>query len=316
MPKQAYRGYNPSAGSIQIIARAIRICEAYERAGYNLTLRQLYYQFVARGWLPNNMQSYKRLGSIINDARLGGYIDWNHLVDRTRNLEKLAQWATPEIAMDSLARQFRTQMWRRQPEYVEVWVEKEALADVVSRPADRWFVPYFPCRGYVSQSEMWAAAQRLMTEEQRGKKTHIIHLGDHDPSGIDMTRDIEDRLWTFGSMVEVHRIALTMDQVEEHSPPPNPAKLTDARAEGYIEIYGDQSWELDALEPQMLDGLIEEHILRHLDRDLWDEDYEQMEHARSVLTAISRNWDDVSGFVRDNGWAATLITPDDEDGED
>ena len=302
MPKIAYSDTNFRGDSIKIIARAIAICEQYAAAGYNLTLRQLYYQFVARDWLPNNMQSYKRLGSIVNDARLAGYIDWDHLVDRTRNLAKLAQWETAESALYSLSVQFRTKMWERQPEYVEVWVEKEALADVVSRPADRWFVPYFSCRGYVSQSEMWAAARRLLEQERKGKKTHIIHLGDHDPSGKDMTRDIEDRLWLFRSGVEVHRIALNITQVQQYSPPPNPAKLTDSRAREYIEQFGYESWELDALEPQVLDDLIESTILDHLDRGLWDEDHEAMEAARSVLTALSNNWDDVAAHAAQMGW--------------
>lgn len=312
MPKTAYAYTNFSKGSLEVIVRANAICERYAAAGYNLTLRQLYYQFVSRDWLPNTQQSYKRLGSIVNDARMSGLIDWNHLVDRTRNLAKLAQWEGPESAMDSLAAQFRTRLWLRQPAYVECWVEKEALADVVSRPADRWFVPYFACKGYTSQSEMWSAAMRLKREEDKGKKTHIIHLGDHDPSGIDMTRDIEDRLWTFGSMVQVHRIALNMAQVDEYEPPPNPAKLTDSRAEGYIAEYGNESWELDALEPQVLDTLIEAEILRHLDRAMWDEDHAEMEAQRAVLTAISNSWDEVAGYLRDIG----ALPEDREDTDD
>jgi hypothetical protein len=305
VPKIAYSHTNFSKGSVEIIARAVAVCEQYAEAGYNLTLRQLYYQFVSRDWLPNNQQSYKRLGSIVNDARLAGLIDWNHLVDRTRNLEKLAQWDSPEEIVDAVARQYRTKLWESQPEYLEVWVEKEALADVVSRPADRWFVPYFPCKGYVSQSEMWAAAMRIKAQERNGKKAAIIHLGDHDPSGIDMTRDIEDRLWTFGSAVTVRRIALNMDQVEQYDPPPNFAKVTDSRAggeNGYIALYGEESWELDALEPQVLDALIEAEILRHLDRDRWDEDHAEMERERAVLTAISENWRELADYVRESGW--------------
>lgn len=302
MSKIAYKDWNPKSDALKIVARANAICEAYSRAGYNLTLRQLFYQFVSRDWLPNNMQSYKRLGTIVNDARLAGLIDWNHLEDRTRNLEKLAQWDTAESAVDSLAAQFRTRMWDAQPEYLEVWVEKEALADVVSRPADRWFVPYFPCRGYVSQSEMWRAAMRIKAEERKGKKALIIHLGDHDPSGVDMTRDIEDRLWTFGSNVTVNRIALNMDQVEQYSPPPNPAKITDSRATAYFSEFGYQSWELDALDPQTLDALIEGAILEHLDQDQWDADYAVMESDRAVLTAASANFREMAAWLRDRGY--------------
>lgn len=302
MPKLAYKDVNFRDDSLLMIRRANAVCVAYANQGYNLTLRQLYYQFVSRDWLPNTMQSYKRLGSIVNDARLAGLIDWNHLEDRTRNLAKLAMWSDPQDIMNSVVASYRTRMWDPQPEYVEVWVEKEALADVVSRPADRWFVPYFPCRGYVSQSEMWRAGQRLLAAEQKGKKTTIIHLGDHDPSGIDMTRDIRDRLYTFGSDVEVTRIALNMDQVEQYQPPPNPAKLTDSRSNDYVETYGYESWELDALDPATLDALIEDEILIHLDREMWDRDHAGMERERAVLRAISENWGELTDIVHGNGW--------------
>ena len=148
---------------------------------------------------------------------------------------------------------------------------------------------------------MWRAAQRLLEQERQGRKNHIIHLGDHDPSGIDMTRDIEDRLWTFGADVTVHRIALNMDQVLRYDPPPNPAKLTDARAGKYVEDHGYESWELDALEPAVIDQLIEDEILEHLDRDQWDLDHAQMESERAVLTAISQNWSSVAAHLRQSG---------------
>lgn len=302
MPKIAYASTNFSASSLDIIEHAIGICEDYAAQGYNLTLRQLYYQFVSRDLVPNTMQSYKRLGSIVNDARLAGLIDWDHLEDRTRNLAKLAMWESPESIVDAVARQYRTSLWDNQPWYVEVWVEKEALADVVSRPANRWLVPYFACRGYVSQSEMWRAAQRLTAREDAGQASVIIHLGDHDPSGIDMTRDIQDRLRTFGAKTDVTRIALNMDQVDRYQPPPNPAKITDSRAADYMENYGDQSWELDALDPATLDALIEGEILSYLDRRRWDDEHAAMEADRAVLVAASAHWGEVAGLIRASGW--------------
>jgi hypothetical protein len=310
MPKIDYVSRRFGDEALEVIARADVLCTQYAAQGYNLTLRQLYYQFVSRGWIPNTQQSYKRLGSIVNDARLAGLIDWDHITDRTRNLEELASWDDPEQIIDAVARQYRTHRWNSQPWYVEVWVEKEALADVVSRPADRWQVPYFSCRGYVSQSEMWAAARRMLRHERRGQKTVVIHLGDHDPSGIDMTRDIQDRLTLFGTGTEVNRIALTMDQVSQYNPPPNPAKLTDSRVEGYMELYGDESWELDALDPATLDDLIENTILLYLDAGDWAASTAQMERERRELTAASENWAAVVAEMDSNGWIS------DGDGED
>src|SRR5262249_10346260 len=156
--------------------------------GYNLTLRQLFYQFVSRDLIPNNVRSYKRLGSIINDARLAGLIDWSAIEDRTRNLHELPCWRTPAGIIRSCAQQYRTDLWAKQENRVEVWIEKEALAGVFERVCDELRVPFFSCRGYTSQSEMWVAGHRLKRIIDAGQRPVILHFGDHDPSGMDMTR--------------------------------------------------------------------------------------------------------------------------------
>jgi hypothetical protein len=297
MPQISYRNQKFSAASLDVIAKANQICADYAAQGYDLTLRQLYYQFVARDWIPNKQSEYKRLGSIINDARMAGLLDWYYIVDRTRNLQSLPSWESPESIIDAVAQQYRTDRWADQSERVEVWIEKDALIGVISGVCERNQVDYFSCRGYTSQSEVWGAAQRLLGYNRTGQKAIVIHLGDHDPSGIDMTRDIDDRLFNFGANVEIIRIALNMDQVEQYGPPPNPAKLTDSRAAGYIERFGDDSWELDALDPATLDALIENEILRHRDVDAWADSTRRMEHEKELLAAVSNRWDDVAAFV-------------------
>jgi hypothetical protein len=297
MPEVWYRDQRFSAASLDVIAKANRICADYAAQGYDLTLRQLYYQFVARDWIPNRQSEYKRLGSIINDARLAGLLDWYYITDRTRNLQSLPSWSTPESIIEAVANQYRTDRWADQPKRVEVWIEKDALIGVISGVCQRNQVDYFSCRGYTSQSEVWRAAQRLIGYNNAGQQAIVIHLGDHDPSGIDMTRDITDRLFTFGADVEIIRIALNMDQVERYDPPPNPAKLTDSRAAGYIERFGDDSWELDALDPATLDALIEDEILTHRDVDAWDDSTRRMEHEKELLAAVSNRWGDVAAFV-------------------
>lgn len=331
MSKITYEAWTPKADAIQIIAHATVICEDYQAQGYDLTLRQLYYQFVARGLIDNSDRSYKRLGSIVNKARMAGLLDWSFIVDRTRNVRSLGHYENPAQIIDVATRAFRLDRWETQPVRIEVWVEKEALAGVVERVAQRHDVAWFSCRGYVSQSELWGAAQRLRRYVEDGQRVVVLHLGDHDPSGIDMTRDIRERLALFtetdwvrrtrdewvnrtptysavrASMkqragldpagwveaIEVDRIALNWDQVEEYDPPPNPAKMTDSRVDGYIDQYGYSSWELDALDPATLDALIEEKILALRDRDAWDEMEEREQHGRDLLSTVSVRWDEV-----------------------
>ena len=299
-----------------MVGYANEICADYAAQGYDLTLRQLYYQFVSRGLLSNTQRSYSNLGTTINRARLAGLLDWDYIVDRTRNLQSVAHWESPADLIDTCAKQFNLDKWTDQPYRIEVWVEKEALAGVIGKVAKASDVAYFACRGYVSQSEMWGAAQRLLKYIEGGQAVRILHLGDHDPSGIDMTRDIADRLRTFvlldyarahredlldkkvtwekvqehmrehcGGLaaLTVRRIAFNWDQVQEYSPPPNPAKLTDSRAKDYIETYGDESWELDALDPSVLEELINGEIEEVRDEILFDERAQEQADGRNVL---------------------------------
>lgn len=290
------------AETLGIIETANGICEEYARQGFNLTLRQVYYQFVARGLLANKDTNYKRLGSIINDARLAGLMDWSYIQDRTRNVRGgFGGYANPGAYIESVADGYVEPIWRGQQYRPEVWVEKDALVDVVGRGCATDRVPYFSCRGYVSQSEMYAAAKRMEGYRRRGLTPLVIHLGDHDPSGIDMTRDIRDRLEMLSNgHVEVRRIALTMEQIETYDPPPNPAKLTDSRGEGYVAEYGYESWELDALEPAVITDLIQAEVDTIVDRDLLEErrDHEAEQEARIRVIAdrwadLEESWDDV-----------------------
>jgi len=277
-----------SAPSLEIIHTANRIIREYAEEGFDLTLRQLYYQFVARDLLPNTNKSYKRLGSIVNDARLAGLIDWEQMVDRTRFLRTHPSWDDPAEILRACSQQYQVDMWQKQKYRPEVWIEKDALVGVIEEVCSENSVPYFSCRGYTSQSEMWRAAMRLDRWRTAGQSPYIIHLGDHDPSGIDMTRDIEDRLVVFGcALIRVERLALNLDQINEFDPPPNPAKITDSRAHGYIAKYGNQSWELDALDPLVLSGIIEQEIENLKDLDEWNASLERQRQGRQRIAELA-----------------------------
>ena len=283
-----YINKNFSKKSLAIIMTANQIIEEYVAQGYDLTLRQIYYQFVARDIIPNKDSEYKRLGSIINDARLAGLIDWDYIQDRTRNLQSLSHWKSPKEIIDTAAKSYRLDKWKNQPYRIEVWIEKDALVGVIESVCDKYDVPYFSCRGYTSQSEMWRASER-MNNDYEGQETIILHLGDHDPSGIDMTRDIQDRLYIFEvDNIEVIRIALNQVQIKKYNPPPNPAKITDSRAVKYIERYGYDSWELDALEPSVITRLIEDNIEKHLDFKRLESVIKKEKAGRAKIEKLSR----------------------------
>lgn len=176
------------------------------------------------------------------------------------------------------------------------WIEKEALAGVFERVCHELRVPYLSCRGYTSQSEMWRAARRLSNQETNGRIPYIFHFGDHDPSGVDMSRDIEDRLRMFMGATDLRfeRLALTMDQVEEYSPPSNPTKMTDIRADKYVELYGEESWELDALNPTVLSDLLRNNVQLLIDKKRWQGSIDEEEEGKRLLTAVSDTWEEIT----------------------
>ena len=289
----------PSDKSYAIVEQANEIIREFSDSGYTLTLRQLYYQFVGRGLLENTERSYKNLGTLVTKARLAGLISWTAIEDRNRGVEEYWTREEDQELIDMLRHNIRFDRWGIQPNYVEVWVEKEALGNVVERACDPWLVPRLSCKGYLSASEAWRAGQRIASKIDEGKKCTIIHLGDHDPSGIDMTRDNQDRLdlFTFHEGVEVKRIALNRDQIDEYSPPPNPTKVTDSRAGSYLAKHGSQSWELDALRPQVIVDLIQSELEPLIDMDLWNSLNEPEQEVIDRLVKLADNWPHIKAEI-------------------
>lgn len=301
MPQIQYKEIQFRESSLAIIKQANQIIATYQEQGYLLTLRQLYYQFVARDLVPNTERSYKRLGSIINDARIAGRIDWSAIEDRTRNLQSNSHWSGPAEIISACANQFKLDLWSGQDYRPEVWIEKEALAGVLDGVCGELDVPYFACRGYVSQSEQWAAGMRFSAHRAAGFQPIVFHLGDHDPSGIDMTRDNSERLSLFAREdVEVRRLALNIGQIEEFNPPPNPAKVTDSRFESYQARFGEYSWELDALEPAVLVELVRGAVESLCDFTIRSEMEDKQSRAREQISAIADQFEEVLDFLEEN----------------
>jgi len=297
MPKIPYTYKKMTESTLRIVAHAIKIIEGYQEQGLTLTLRQLYYQFVSRDLIPNTEKSYKRIGSILNDARMCGLIDWSAIEDRTRSLQSRSSFKDPQHIMRAAADSYHLDRWANQECRVEVWCEKQALIGVFARVANRWDCPYFACKGYPSQTAKWEASQRMINYQKAGQAPIILYFGDHDPSGIDITRDIRDSMATFGASVYVERLALNMDQVDEYQPPPNPAKMSDARARGYVERFGKLSWELDALDPPVLMKLVEDAVKKYRDIDKWAKVVEREKQHLAMLHTVRNMWPQVYSYL-------------------
>lgn len=307
------------------IAQLAAIVDEYQQQGLRLTARQLYYQCVSRAIIPNDDKEYKQLTALLASARYAGLIDWDAIEDRGREPSIPNEWANLEDRVESALRNYRLPRWATQPTYVELWVEKQALAGVLAPIAHEFHATLMVNKGYSSASAMKESADRInaaairdqaalddllegeemqeaalhekgsperdeIIDRMRDKAqalvrpTAILYLGDHDPSGEDMVRDIDERLTEFGVwFLTVEKIGLTISQVRQYNPPPNPAKIKDPRAEGYIKKFGNSSWEVDALPPPVLTRLIRAAFARHVDKDKMDAVKRQEEIDKALL---------------------------------
>jgi hypothetical protein len=318
--KKAFRANNLKPSTLEIIELANEVIEEW-RSEYgfeNMTARQIYYQFIGQDLFPeswidreynrkngldsetkNTQKNYKKLCVMLTDGRYVGMIDWDSMIDETRDLEKLPTWDSPADILSAVAYQYKTDVWANQTYRPEVWIEKDA-AQIVLRPTcNEFLVPHSSCRGYGSSSAFKVAAERLEGYADEGQTPIILHVGDHDPSGKDMTRDIQDRLEEFlGFDLEVRRLALNMDQIRRYNPPPNPAKVSDPRAKEYVREFGDDSWELDALRPNVLTALVRNEIESLIDSEEWEDSQEEYQAEKAELNALHKNWSAVSDFLK------------------
>jgi hypothetical protein len=261
------------------------IIEEYQLDGYVLTLRQLYYQLVTRDIIANKQSEYAKLSTLLKEGRMAGIVDWDAIEDRLRKPSSPASFNSPRDILNAAINQYALPRQEGQAKYVEVWVEKDALSGVLRRVTEKYHVPILVNRGYSSASAMFDSYQRFKTAYYNNQSIMILYLGDYDPSGVDMIRDIRDRIIEFakgelgwqdesdcvdGFTFSVTPIALTRTQINYYNPPPNPAKRTDPRAKKFIELHGATSWEVDALRPEVLNQLLEDAIAENIDKVTFD----------------------------------------------
>lgn len=290
-----------NADKAEVIQQVCEIVDYYQGLGYKLTLRQLHYQFVSRNWIVNHDTAYKKLGKILDDCRYAGLVDWSAIEDRGRS-PWLPYWAHDvKDALEDTLKRFRINRQHRQETCVEVWTEKDALSGIMRRSTSKFGVNLIVNKGYTSSSAMHDAYKRFTDWLDAGQNVTILYFGDHDPSGLDMVRDIQERLrfmFIRGDELvnkanvvnfRVIPIGLTMKQIKQYKCPPNPTKLTDSRAAGYIEEHGATCWEVDALNPEVLTEVLETNIVKVIDVDIFDEEMErERTETKKLKTIISK----------------------------
>ena len=160
-----------------------------------MTVRQVFYQLVGLGLIGKSEAEYHNVVvRLLARLRLEGRMPWSWITDGTRWMHKSVRYGSVEEALEATRRHYRRDYWRELDDYVEVWLEKDALAGVLFRVTDEWGVPLMVTRGFASLSYIHNAAETI---ERIGKPTHIYYFGDYDPSGVEIDRNLERRLREF-----------------------------------------------------------------------------------------------------------------------
>ncbi len=173
------------------------IIEDYQNQGYRLSLRQLYYQLVQQNIIANKQSEYAKLSGILKEGRMAGIIDWDAIEDRLRKPSSPNGWESPKSIINAVVNQYQKRRQEGQENYIEVWVEKDALSGVLKTVTEPFHIPILVNRGYSSVTSMHDSYNRFKDAFENNQKVVVLYIGDHDPSGLDMIRDITDRTLEF-----------------------------------------------------------------------------------------------------------------------
>lgn len=293
----------------ELLAECDSLCTMYARKGYTLTLRQLFYQLVATNRIENTVREYKNLGVVVTDGRYAGVLDWEHITDRVRVIQQTPRWESVEDLLIATADQFNIDTWATQPYRPEVWIEKDALIELAKEACDAFDIPFVAVKAYNSASAMWEATKRFREYVRSGQRPLILHLGDHDYTGDDCSRFLQERMELMtGSPVELRRLALNIDQIEKYELPPQPGKHSDPRFKGYFAKHSTTDvWELDALAPDIIVKIIEDGIRSVLDPELRQVFVAEAAMGRNQLRKTAKNWEHVKQSI------STMVDFDDSE---
>ena len=271
--------------TLQILSAAIDIL----REEHPVTVRHIFYCLVGQGILAKTEKDYKsKLVRIMTRARLSGLIPMNWIIDSSRRVLKVRLYDSVKSFLTETIKHYYRDTWKNQRAFILVWVEKEALANPLWEAVNYYNVSVFPAKGYNSWPHFLKAVKKM--REMEKKDIVVLYLGDHDPSGIDIPSDIENRCRLMNLNVIFKRIAITEEQIDEYKIPRLPLKKNpetdeydDPRAKKYIKKYGSWFVELDALKPSILKQIVRKKVEELLDLETFEGDLETEETEKGFL---------------------------------
>jgi hypothetical protein len=269
-----------------------------------LTLRQVYYQMVSKGFIENKVSEYTMMSNLLKWARIDGYVPWDDIEDRVRAFHDGTGWDDKEHFIQQELRNFlngyRRDLLQGQEQYIEVWIEKDALSSIFKRVAMPYCVSVVVCRGFSSISFLNDFRQRLTYQN---RPTVMLYFGDFDPSGMEMLKAMQTTLEHELDVtnVEFKRIALTKDDIFTYHLPhkPEALKKTDTRAKKHLEAYGELAVELDALSPAVLEAKIKNAIKSELDIEAFNSEIRNYNKEIDLLKNLKEK---ATEFIGGHTW--------------
>jgi hypothetical protein len=255
--------------SLQLLEQVKEIIESYDFA---LTLRQIYYQLVARQKIKNKQSNYMKLSRLCVIGRDEGILSEDAFADRLREVDKPDSYIDLKDFMDIVKSAYRKDRWHDQDDYIEVWTEKDALRGVLSEITYAYDVNLMVVRGQVSRTAIYEAYKRFSEKQGEGKEYFLYYAGDFDPSGLSIYNSLEQRIRDYGyagEYITFNRITLAPEQIESYNLPSDPGKKTDPNYKRFVSEYGDNVVELDSLPPDALRNIVKNCIVQHIDRDVF-----------------------------------------------
>jgi hypothetical protein len=253
-----------------------------------ITGRGIGYKLFVAGLIPsmgtNDMQGVYRL---LKQAREEDLIPWDWIVDETRGIERVATWDDPEDYARCVARSYRRDFWNQQPHRVQVWSEKGTVRGLLKPVLDHYAVGFNPVHGFNSATNVHDTA-----EDNDGRPLIVLYVGDYDPSGMYMSEaDLPKRLVKYGGHhITIKRIALTRTQVRGLPSFPATDKADDKRYNWFVDNYGSQCWELDAMDPPALRDCVEKAIKKRIEPVAWTRCEVVNRAEQESLKTILKNW--------------------------
>ena len=265
-----------------------QVRETVNSYSFPVTLRQIYYQLVARKIIPNEQRFYQSLSRLCVIGRDKGVLSEDSFADRLRVFDKRSSWEDLTEFAETVKRSYHRDGWQGQTDYIEIWTEKDALRGVIGPITEDYDVGLLVVRGQVSRTAIYEASRRYDGNE---KERYLYYFGDFDPSGLSIYKSITERLGEFCPDVNFERVALKPEQIAAYHLPHDPAKRSDPNYKKFVGKHGDNVVELDALPPDVLRKMVESCIEAHIDVKVFErvretEKREQKKWERALDRAL------------------------------